>query len=733
MVMENREHDVMEHILSLLQILQEKGVSVERSAGREALAVMPEDPALRTAYEMLRFMEEIPGGFMIYQAGGEERIVYANRGLLRILRCADWGQFQTLTGGSFRGLVHPEDLDEVETSIESQIASSQYDLDYVEYRALRWDGSTAWIEDYGHFVHGEAMGDFFYVFLGDATEKRERQRSDWERAEQRYQGIIQKYDQERSLISQEHLRRLEVIEGLSVNYESILYADLEKNCILAYRLSPRTMQQFGEKYQMKDLDWYVRDYVNVWVHPEDQERVARETEPRYMKKKLLENATYYINYRVICQEEVQYLQLRIVNVGGADQADQAVLGYRRVDEELRREMKQKQVLTEALENANLAITAKDKFLSNMSHDMRTPLNAIFGFAALAKRELRDSEAVRGYLDRVEASGKQLLELIDEVLKVTWSGAGEQWTEEKCDLCQIVREACGTLRTRADEKKLDFTLDCAGVLHSQFKGDREKLEQLILCLASNAVTYTQPGGRVEVVLTEEKTRARDRRTYRLVVKDTGVGIGEDFLEQIFEPFARERNTTHSGISGVGLGLTIAKHIVERLGGSIQVDSEVGRGSVFTAVFQLQSWNGDAEASVPASGARSADLRILLAEDNEINREIETALLRGEGFMVDTAEDGRMAVEMVRRSEPGVYGLVLMDIQMPVMDGWQAAREIRSLENPALAGIPIIALSANAFESDVRRSLESGMDAHLPKPVDIPQLMEEIRRVLRRKNS
>lgn len=199
------------------------------------------------------------------------------------------------------------------------------------------------------------------MFLWDATEKRDRRQSEQLALERRYQGLIEEYDRERALINQEYLRRLEVIEGLSVNYESILYAELERDRILPYRLSCRTMRQFGELYREKELSWYIADYISAWVHPEDRELVARETDPAYMREKLSKVSTYYLNYRVIYGEEVQYLQLRVVNVGGGERADQIVMGYRRVDEELQREMQQKQMLAEALENATLAIAAKNEF------------------------------------------------------------------------------------------------------------------------------------------------------------------------------------------------------------------------------------------------------------------------------------------------------------------------------------------------------------------------------------
>ena len=585
---ENRNHDtdydLIEDILSLLNFLREKGIPADRFTQPEVRALLPEAPqvqsgaALYTAYETICFMDKIPGGFFIYRDDADERIVYANRGLLRIFGCDSWDQFQELTGGTFRGLVHPEDLDAVEESIKQQIGRNHLDLDYVEYRITRLDGSVAWIEDYGHLVRGGAAGNFFYVFLGDATEKQER--------------------------------------------------------------------------RLRDM-----------LHQEQQ---------------------------------------------------------------------QKHVLADALDKANQAIAAKNEFLTNMSHNMRTPMNAIFGFTALAKMQTSDPELL-GYLDQLDNFGRQLMDIIEKVLQMSWlnDNSKDQGLEALCDLCQIAWEVCDQLRPQATDRSLDFRLDCSGIQHSLVYADRDRLKQIITYLTHNAIVYTKSGGQVQVTLAEGE-KSDDRRTYRLTVRDTGIGIAPEFLPHIYEPFARERDSTQSGVTGMGLGLTITKDLVDRMDGSIEVDSTVGKGSVFAVALRLRE---PAEtAPEPAEEApveqAAGHQRVLLVEDNELNRELEMEILKGNGFVVDTAENGRVAVDKVKASAPEGYDLILMDIQMPVMDGWQASQLIRALEDPKLARIPIVALSANTLLRDVRRTLDSGVDLYLTKPIGVSTLLDAIHKATKR---
>lgn len=691
-----------------------------------------EGGAAQAAAALAELLDEMPGGFLIYYADRGEEIVYANRALLRIFQCETMEEFRAHTGNSFRGLVHPDDLEKVEESIRVQIAASRYDLDYVEYRIRRRDGAIRWIEDYGHFIHSRSLGDIFYVFLGDATEKQNRMQMEKDlllnerlEEERKLQDLIQEYDKERALINQEYLRQLEVIEGLSVNYESICFVDLDRDQIVPYRLSERTSVLFNEKLPDRTYSKYADSYVELWVHPEDRELVVRSTAPDYIREKLADVRTYYVNYRVLVGEELQYLQLRVVNVGHEDGVSQVVLGYRRVDEEIRREMEQQALLAEALDKANLAITSKDTFLSNMSHDMRTPLNAILGFATLAKMNLDTPEEVGGYLDQLETAGHQLLDMIDKVLSASALSeqSGGRLDERECDLRGVVQDVYDFLKPQAQEKDILFVLDCAGLAHTAAYTDQEKLRQLIMYLANNALTYTDPGGRVSISVSEAEELPNDYVVYRFVVEDTGIGISAEFLEKVFEPFSREKNTTLSGVHGIGLGLAIVKNLVDIMGGTLDVKSEVDVGSTFTVTLAFRVQPLPEDLRLPASAGKAVQ-RLLLVEDNDINREIAEELLGMIGFDIDSAENGQIALDKVKRSAPGYYDLILMDLQMPVKDGWQAAREIRSLPDRALAYIPIVALSANALESDRNRSKECGIDIHLPKPMDLAQVVSAI---------
>lgn len=720
------EQGLVETMLTILNTSNTSG-----TAGNDN----PDDK--KSAYELIKFFDEMPGGFFIYRADEEEKILYVNNAVLRIFGCSDRNEFNKLTGGTFKGLVYTDDLQAVEDSIAEQIKNSIYDFDYVEYRILCKDGAIRWIEDYGHYIKSKSAGGVFYVFIGDATEKRragivERKNMlrQVKKSRDRLSAVIKEYDKELSLMNREHLRRLEVIEGLGANYESILYVELNKNSLVPYRQSERSMCLFEKSNEPSVFSDCIKRYIDKWVYPEEREQMRRQMSAEYICFRLTSEKAYSVNYRILDEDSIQYLQMRVVNVSPDGSAAQAVIGFRRIDEEILRETEHRDMLESMLKKAQKASEAKNTFISNMSHDMRTPLNAIFGFAELAKRHSDGNAKVIEYMDRIEESGRELLDLIDKVLELSWAESAQMGlNESRCVVSDIVAEVYKTMLPYSSKNNILWTVNCPPQADRCVYADREKLKHLLTHLADNAVKYTLNGGKAELSV-EVSEIGGSFAEYKFIVKDNGIGISKESIGHIFEPFERERNTTSSGISGAGLGLTIAAAIVDLMGGTIATESELGKGSTFTVTLKLKKADEirAEKAESENSMAKLLESRILIVEDNEVNLEIESEILSGLGFDVDTAENGAEAVEKIRNSDHGEYAVILMDIQMPVMDGRQAARQIRQLADPQLAQIPIIALSANALEHDRQLSAESGMNAHLGKPIDVPLLLETMEKVI-----
>ncbi len=533
------------------------------------------------------------------------------------------------------------------------------------------------------------------------------------------------------------------------------------------------------------------------------------------------------------------------------------------------------VLAEKLQKAEAADRAKSVFLSNMSHDIRTPMNAIIGFTTLAQTNLDNRERVQEYLGKILSSGNHLLSLINDILDMSRIESGKLNIEEKeCSISDIFRDMRNIIQTQMHSKQLNFFMDTVDVIDEDIYCDKLHVNQVLLNLLSNAIKFTPAGGTVAMTVKQLPKAPKGYGSYEIRVKDTGIGMSEEFTKHIFEPFERERNSTASGIQGTGLGMAITKNIVDTMGGTIELHSEQGKGTEFIihldfrlqtgpqkvevvkelegmhalvvddsfstcdsvtkmlrqigmrsewvlhgkeavlharqayemgdeyhayivdwllpdlsgleVVRQIRAIVGDSipiiivtaydwtafedearqvgvtafcnkpiflselrdvlvsatnrsqqtdrkesERAVPGLAESLQGKRLLLTEDNELNREIAEALLTDSGFVVETAQDGTEAVEKVKQSEPGYYALVLMDVQMPRMNGYDATRAIRALDNPQLAQIPIVAMTANAFEEDRKLALESGMNAHVAKPIDMKKLLEVLTEILLQK--
>ena len=392
--------------------------------------------------------------------------------------------------------------------------------------------------------------------------------------------------------------------------------------------------------------------------------------------------------------------------------------------------------------------AKSAFLSNMSHDIRTPMNAIIGFTNLAVKHAEDAERTRNYLNKILASGNHLLALINDVLEMSRIESGKLHLEEtECNLLEVLDGLNSMIFGQAQDKQLELAMDAVHLAHAEVYCDKLRLNQMLLNLLGNSIKFTPAGGKISVLVEETGGAPEGFGSYVIRVKDNGIGMSPEFAAKVFTPFEREKTSTVSGIQGTGLGMAITKNIVDRMNGTIEVVTAPGQGCEFVIRLRLRLREGAAQAAgaggsekqrgfgqqdtaeIPENKPEFSGRRILLAEDNDLNREIAAEILEEAGFEIEEAEDGGTALEKVRASEPGYYDLILMDIQMPVMDGYEASRAIRSLENRELAGIPIIAMTANAFEEDRKAALEAGMDGHLAKPLDLDMLFAVLEKMLR----
>ena len=378
--------------------------------------------------------------------------------------------------------------------------------------------------------------------------------------------------------------------------------------------------------------------------------------------------------------------------------------------------------------------AKSTFLFNMSHDIRTPMNAIIGYVTLAKKEKGVSPIVSNYLTKIEASSDHLLALINDILEMSRIENGKMELEiEKFNLIKIMEEVYDLFITQMETKHLEYIVNVENITNKTVMCDKNRLNRVLLNLISNAYKFTQKGG-VTVTL-EQLGEKNGVGSYELRVKDTGMGMTPEFAAKVFEAYTRDR--TVNSIQGTGLGMAITKSIVDLMHGTIDVETEFGEGTEFIVRVDFPIAEDDPEVEENLSGGAESEIdfskiKLLLVEDIEVNREIATLILEEFGFQIETAENGKEAVDKIAASKPGEYQLILMDIQMPVMDGYAAARAIRELPNKKLASIPIIAMTANAFAEDVQNAKDAGMNSHVAKPLDVMQMMTTITEVLKQSN-
>ena len=426
------------------------------------------------------------------------------------------------------------------------------------------------------------------------------------------------------------------------------------------------------------------------------------------------------------------LILALVQVFRWNSAKDFFIQQEHSEQEYRKSLEQKNVALQlAVQRETKANLAKREFLFNMSHDIRTPMNAIIGFTALAQTHIDDRGQVEDYLKKISVSSQHLLSLINDVLDMSRIESGKVTLEAKpVHLPELVHELRDIIQAVVSKKDLSLTLDTVGVENEDVIADPLRLEQILINVLANAVKFTPDGGQIGLWIVQKDTAPAGYADFEFHIKDNGIGMSEEFQKHIFEQFARERTSTVSKIQGTGLGMAITKSLVDMMGGRITVKSEQGKGSEFT--ISLRFPIGEAKTGQTPPAAKSSAFtgkKLLVVEDNELNLEIASTLLKEAGFEVDTAENGKIAVEKVEAASADRYDLILMDIQMPEMDGYEATRRIRALPDAEKAALPIVAMTANAFEDDRKNALHAGMNGHIAKPLDIPKLFQVLSELLK----
>lgn len=519
----------------------------------------------------------------------------------------------------------------------------------------------------------------------------------------------------------------EIIEGLGKEYFSVLLLELDSGQIFSYR-------EVGENG--KRIADFCRKYGNQWCEllpAYADEIVTDESRENFLDQLSLDalcsnQDDFSMTYEFKTGDHIIYHQTRIAYVYKKDRSRVAVIGTRNIDDLIKKERMQEAKLKEAYIVAENANKAKTDFLNNMSHDIRTPMNVILGYNELMKQYLTDPILV-DYQNKIEQSGKLLLSIINNVLDMARIESGKMVVEERAEqIGLVVEEIESVFESCAQEKNIVFTTS-VDVDHTHVLWDGFKVREILMNLVGNAFKYTPDGGHIAIDVKELDCARSGYVRIQTQVKDTGIGMSEDYLPTLFDSFSREYNTTIGKVSGTGLGMAIVKNLVDMMDGEICVKSKLGEGTCFTLTFEHRiadensiEWNQELDVLDEKSILEGK--RVLLVEDNELNAEIAMAILEQSGLVLDRVEDGLACVNRLSEVDADLYDLILMDIQMPNMNGYEATRRIRQFENVKKASIPILAMTANAFEEDKKMAMEAGMNGHISKPIDVNVLENQI---------
>ncbi len=571
---------------------------------------------------------------------------------------------------------------------------------------MRWfiNGNWVWIR---HTLIGFGAGDDGYVVIG-----------------------VEDVNAEKIAVEAER-ERLSVINGLSEDFSLVSF------------INPSTMED--HLYYVKKNNWAdnpnwkkfgnfedrLRLIGNTLVHPDDRQKFMEMTARDVIMEKLSAKNAYYVNYRMIIDGAVEYWQLKLVTTGkGTVAQKQVVAGFISVDESTRLQLEQKEqletqaeALKQALSAAQAANNAKKEFLNSMSHEIRTPLNAVIGLTELATSHMDDKERVKDCLVKIDQSSDRLLSIINDILDMSRIESGKVDVHEApMRLFEVLHEIERDIRTDLQTKNLKYELDCVDISDEEIVCDRERLKQTLLRILSNSIKFTKEGGQITMSVKETHLSKSSYAAYEFSIRDNGIGMDEEFLKRVYDPFARAASDSDD-VRGMGLGLAITKNVVEMMGGQIEIASRPNVGTEVTMNFEfklVQSKKQVAAGSDDLEKSGFAGKRILLVEDNILNREITMEILQDNGLIVTAVENGDIAVKMLSKAKERPFDLILMDVRMPVMDGYEATKLIRALDNKDVAEIPIVAMTANAFDEDRKASFDAGMNEHISKPVSIEKM-------------
>ena len=509
-------------------------------------------------------------------------------------------------------------------------------------------------------------------------------------------------------------------------YKEIYYLNfLDKNYFMIY-----------PDYLRKDEQGNYRDSIEEHIssgsiYGEDADMARAFLDPDNVVKALRENEIYERRYRKVFDGNVEWcLNTFVADERIKGEPVSAILMIKNIDDVFKRELEQQALVEEALAQAESASKTKSIFLSNMSHDIRTPINAIIGFTAMAKKKCDNPDRIAEYMDKIAESGKHLLSIINDILDVSKIENGKfSFNEQRCSFKEIVESFKTIVMPLIIKHNHNFDVSLENV-HDTIYVDSIRFKQVLLNLVDNAIKYTPDGGNIKLAIRETGYDAEGYGFFDIRISDNGIGISKEDMEHLFDPFFRSINDRNDNTEGTGLGLTICKNIVELRGGTLECKSELGKGTEFKILVSLRYKEKSPENPITmpvpvCMGEEDTEDKkslydgrtILVVDDNLFNRELVREILEDEGLSVIEAHDGGEAVELIKAMEPEAVDAILMDVRMPVKNGYEASREIRALEDKKKAEIPIIALTANAFKEDKKEAIRNGMNGHITKPIDI----------------